>query len=594
MNISNHIHKDKDKEKNEDKIPVKKEKSFKFDFNISDKHDKDIKDSKIDLSILKLDSNQAGNSSNINNILNISINSNNKDSFLSKLTKTCGSVNNKYNEASLINKGTDINKYIERKDTKKLIDLELHNHNNINKLKANSIVHTFRKKSVDNIREVLDLKVRQSEIDKKKWAIKHNIDYKTIVDKNFLNQLNEFDEEKSDVLRNQKILRKKPILNSIQAKEKILNKTVFFNNKRNELNKIRDDLSKLMIYQNNSFLYYTGVKKEENINIAEMTSFKKLHNTYKIPDHDHVNKKVINLVNIKSNLINDPDYSKIFNINSDHVIKEEKSSRDFHILNNINEFDNKLSKDFCDKYLMLNEYMKNNVNNVVETIKAQEIFQVLKDAENIINNNERMKKLKIWNLSDGVASRFVIENEPSSSSRRENTNAFSQVKFDENTIIRSNIENEEIDEIALKKEKEEERKKEIQEKEKKEKMRKLQTISRQTYFVKTDILLESRILPLNIKPCCRTFFSFSLVGNSGYLFGGIGSGRLNDLWELDLSGDTYSWKLMNPTGFIPFKRFGHTSATFNNELIIWGGEGLESHKEEVVIYDTRKIIFYYS
>ena len=43
-------------------------------------------------------------------------------------------------------------------------------------------------------------------------------------------------------------------------------------------------------------------------------------------------------------------------------------------------------------------------------------------------------------------------------------------------------------------------------------MRKLQTISRQTYFVKTDILLESRILPLNIKPCCRTFFSFSLAG----------------------------------------------------------------------------------
>jgi N-acetylneuraminic acid mutarotase len=45
--------------------------------------------------------------------------------------------------------------------------------------------------------------------------------------------------------------------------------------------------------------------------------------------------------------------------------------------------------------------------------------------------------------------------------------------------------------------------------------------------------------------------------------------KLNDLWRLDLN--TYTWTEINPNGFVPMERSGHSSDVFDNYMIIFGG-----------------------
>ncbi len=57
-----------------------------------------------------------------------------------------------------------------------------------------------------------------------------------------------------------------------------------------------------------------------------------------------------------------------------------------------------------------------------------------------------------------------------------------------------------------------------------------------------------------------------------FLFGGSGSGALNDLWRFSLA--TERWEQLSPTGPLPPARFGHTlvTDTRRNRIILFGGQ----------------------
>jgi len=76
-----------------------------------------------------------------------------------------------------------------------------------------------------------------------------------------------------------------------------------------------------------------------------------------------------------------------------------------------------------------------------------------------------------------------------------------------------------------------------------------------------------------MKPVCREGMGYVTVGKRGYIFGGYGGDKLNDLWCLS-SGSSYEWTLIQPIGkSIPEKRFGHCIATYKNKIYIHAGGG---------------------
>lgn len=80
---------------------------------------------------------------------------------------------------------------------------------------------------------------------------------------------------------------------------------------------------------------------------------------------------------------------------------------------------------------------------------------------------------------------------------------------------------------------------------------------------------------IKLKPMSRAQASFTLKDHYAYLFGGINSSALGDLWQFNLR--EYTWKHIQPISTIEdsnmIARYGHSSVYHpeRNEILFYGG-----------------------
>ena len=93
-----------------------------------------------------------------------------------------------------------------------------------------------------------------------------------------------------------------------------------------------------------------------------------------------------------------------------------------------------------------------------------------------------------------------------------------------------------------------------------------------------------------ISPNSRIEASFTPYINSLFLFGGLQTNDISDLWKLDINNNTYTWKKIvfeNEINFNP--RYGHSSVIFNDSLYIYGGKvnlkKLKYPLEDILVYN---------
>ena len=91
-------------------------------------------------------------------------------------------------------------------------------------------------------------------------------------------------------------------------------------------------------------------------------------------------------------------------------------------------------------------------------------------------------------------------------------------------------------------------------------------------------------------------FSLNKYENKVYLFGGINSNYLNDIWEYNLLNN--KWKKItfdkNINFTLPNPRYEHSSVIINKYLVIYGGLTLNLNgEEEIILFDLENYIFSY-
>ena len=76
-----------------------------------------------------------------------------------------------------------------------------------------------------------------------------------------------------------------------------------------------------------------------------------------------------------------------------------------------------------------------------------------------------------------------------------------------------------------------------------------------------------------VNPSPRASHSATIADNYMYVFGGKDNDdeKLNDLWRLDLDTDVWEQIIAAPGSQKPIGRYGHSSATYNGHLIVFGG-----------------------
>ena len=103
------------------------------------------------------------------------------------------------------------------------------------------------------------------------------------------------------------------------------------------------------------------------------------------------------------------------------------------------------------------------------------------------------------------------------------------------------------------------------------------------------------ILPA-FKPYSRTDFSICIYKNYAYLFGGLSSGYLNDIWEYDLLKNKWTKIPFKEDNEIPVPRYNHTMNIMNKYLVIFGGftpKNSERIPEQLILFDLEEKIFTY-
>lgn len=97
------------------------------------------------------------------------------------------------------------------------------------------------------------------------------------------------------------------------------------------------------------------------------------------------------------------------------------------------------------------------------------------------------------------------------------------------------------------------------------------TIIRNSLILDTNLYYCRYLKQVLNNPNSRMEATFTPYDNTLFLFGGLQSNNQSDLWELEISDKTYTWKKrmikeeINP-------RFGHTTVLFNDCLYIYGGK----------------------
>lgn len=93
-----------------------------------------------------------------------------------------------------------------------------------------------------------------------------------------------------------------------------------------------------------------------------------------------------------------------------------------------------------------------------------------------------------------------------------------------------------------------------------------------------------------VSPNSRMEATFTPYLNNLYLFGGLQTNEVSDLWVLDISNKDYTWKKKIFEKEINFNpRYGHTTVAFNDCLYIYGGKfnlkKLKYPLEDILVYN---------
>ena len=113
-------------------------------------------------------------------------------------------------------------------------------------------------------------------------------------------------------------------------------------------------------------------------------------------------------------------------------------------------------------------------------------------------------------------------------------------------------------------------------------------------LIRNELILDVHLyyckyLKIFMNPNSRMEATFTPYLNSLFLFGGLQTNEISDLWEFDVSKN-FTWKKKNFENEIHFNpRYGHTTVLFNDCLYIYGGKlnlkKLKFPLEDILVYN---------
>lgn len=119
-------------------------------------------------------------------------------------------------------------------------------------------------------------------------------------------------------------------------------------------------------------------------------------------------------------------------------------------------------------------------------------------------------------------------------------------------------------------------------------------ISREQLLEKVELYVNYESFSTKNKPNARNQFSITLIDNSLYLFGGINSERLSDMWICNLKD--FKWKSISlDEDDSPVPRAGHSAIAFKKDIYIYGGSTPREYfkpREEILIFSPSMNKFY--
>ena len=122
----------------------------------------------------------------------------------------------------------------------------------------------------------------------------------------------------------------------------------------------------------------------------------------------------------------------------------------------------------------------------------------------------------------------------------------------------------------------------------------IQKIKKKNIIHEVNIIISD--IKLAYKPNSRMDFSLNKYENKVFLFGGLNSNYLNDIWEYNLLNNKWEKITFNKKiDFnLPNPRFGHSSIIIDKYLVIYGGLTLNiNEEEEIILFDLENYIFSY-
>jgi hypothetical protein len=119
-------------------------------------------------------------------------------------------------------------------------------------------------------------------------------------------------------------------------------------------------------------------------------------------------------------------------------------------------------------------------------------------------------------------------------------------------------------------------------------------ISREQLLEKVDLYANYESFSTKNKPNARNQFSVTLIENTLYLFGGINSERLSDMWICNLKD--FKWRCISlDEDDAPVPRAGHSAILYKKDIYIYGGNTPREYfkpREEILIFNTSMNKFY--
>lgn len=307
----------------------------------------------------------------------------------------------------------------------------------------------------------------------------------------------------------------------------------------------------------------------------------KLFRIYKNIPKRYIDSKKVNQIYYDSN-------NSVYNIEtinkySDNIYKTT-SNNQINLDNNF--FQNKImNKELLfEPYLIQNKYnffenyrtyLKNNkhiFNSVMDIYTKKQVKNYVTKSKDIksglklINNSKSNFCLNNSKLKFNDSSKFILENFQYDDNINKNLNIYkSSNELIKKSYIPTNICK--IDSGSL-------------------------NLSRES-MLKNLELKATNILNYKIRPCSRSSFSMVNFKNLIFIFGGISTERLSDMWVCDIK-NKFTWTKLFPNGVEINARSGHTAVIYNNLMYIFGGsynKYISLTIEDIVLYDFSKKYF---